>query len=95
MDTTSANRTEPLPPYVVIGFERDPDATPGHDHVVAVATRDPDGGETRWITSEVLAAITDGEQFVVAEDGLDAETLLERAPCPACDVVTLAVPDGS
>jgi hypothetical protein len=95
MNMSSVDVTDPLPPYLVIDLERDPDATPGHDHVVAVATRDPDGGETRWSGAEVLAAMRGGERFVVAEDGRGGETLLEPATCPACDAVTVVVRDDA
>jgi hypothetical protein len=61
----------------------------GHRHVTSVETRDPDGGSTRWTCVQVIAAIEDGERFVVAEDGHGALTLLEPAGCPACDVMTL------
>ena len=87
--------TDPLPPYLVVELVRASDALPGHDHVVAVATRDPDGGETRWTTVEAIAAIRDGERFVAAEDGLGGETIVEPSICPACPTVTLVVPDAS
>lgn len=77
---------EEWPPYVVVAIARDPDADPEHDHVVGVETRDPDGGETRWGSQEVIAALRDGERFVVDGDG---DATLEPAPCPACGRTTL------
>jgi hypothetical protein len=50
----------------------------GHIHVLAVETRDPDGGQTRWTTRQVIAALRDGERFVVSEDDQGRETLLRR-----------------
>jgi hypothetical protein len=74
------------PPYVVVSIGRDPEAGEDHDHVQAVETRDPDGGETHWGSQEVIAAIRDGERFVV--DG-DAGAELQPAACPACGRTTL------
>jgi hypothetical protein len=95
MASASSYPTEPLPPYFVVELERDPDVAPMHDHVVAVTTRDPDGGETRWDADEILAALRHGERFVAAETGQGGETLLESGKCPACDAVTLTVPQGA
>ena len=57
--------------------------------MTAVQTRDPDGVETRWRVVEVIAAIRDGERFVVGEDGRGVQTLLEPAICPRCPTITL------
>jgi len=40
---------------------------------------------------EVIAAIRDGERFVVAEDGHGKLTLLEPGLCPQCPFATLLV----
>lgn len=85
----SAGVTE-LPPYVVVCLDSDPTLeADGHRHVTAVQTRDPDGVETRWRVVEVIAAIRDGERFVVGEDGRGVQTLLEPAICPRCPTITL------
>lgn len=63
----------------------------GHEHVAWVETDDPDGGQTRWKPFEVIAAIRDGERFVVAEPAGGPETVLEPALCPACPLATLTV----
>ena len=86
-------RPDPIdpPPYLVTCLEADLAAGEGHDHVVAVETRDPDGGQTRWVTVEVIAAVRDGERFVV--DG-GRQTALEPAICPGCATVTLSVGPG-
>jgi hypothetical protein len=76
------------PPHVVVRIERDPPAGAGHDHVFAVETRDPDGGSTRWRSSDVIAAIREGERFVV-EDEHGRESVLEPALCPVCPRVTV------
>jgi hypothetical protein len=63
----------------------------GHEHVTFVDTRDPDGAQTRWKSVDVIAAIRDGAEFVVAEDGKGRRTLLQPALCPACPFATLEV----
>ena len=78
-------------PYVVLCLSDDPNAGSGHDHVAAIETRDPDGGSTRWTAIDVIAAIRDGERFVVGYDGRGQEALLEPGVCPACSRVTLIV----
>jgi hypothetical protein len=80
-----------VPPYEVMCIERAASAAEGHDHVIAVETRDPDGGQTRWATVEVIAAIREGEGFRVGEDRTAS---LEPAICPACASVTLVLPQG-
>jgi hypothetical protein len=75
------------PPYVVTCIEADRSAGVGHEHVVAIETQDPDGGQTRWSTAQVLAAVREGEHFLTA----DGRTSLELAACPRCATVTLAV----
>jgi len=80
-----------LPPYRVRCVQQDASGTDGHPHVSFIETRDPDGGQTRWTTVQVIAAVRDGERFVVADDGRGGETLLEPAVCSRCPTVTLAV----
>ena len=84
-----------VPPYVVTCLEQDSTAGAGHDHVVAVETRDPDGGSTRWRTVDVIAAARGGERFVVGKvEGEPAS--LQPAVCPTCAMVTLMVsPSGA
>jgi hypothetical protein len=81
------------PPYVVTCLEVDRGAGEGHEHVAAVETRDPDGGQTRWTTVQVIAAVREGERFVVG-DSDDARTSLEPAGCPRCSTATLRVSPG-
>ena len=78
-------------PYAVVCLSDEPNAGSGHDHVAAIETRDPDGGSTRWTAIDVIAAIRDGERFVVSDDGRGEEALLEPGICPACSRVTLVV----
>jgi hypothetical protein len=74
-------------------LEEDRAAGEGHVHVVAVETRDPDGGQTRWPTVEVIAAVRDGARFVMG--GRDrAHASLQPAICPGCATVTLVVTPG-
>ena len=56
----------------------------GHQHVVAIGTSDPDGGETRWQLADVLSALWDGEQFVTAASADDGPAALSPARCPIC-----------
>lgn len=80
-----------LPPNMVMCLEQAAWGPDGHPHVSFIETRDPDGHETRWSTVQVIAAVRDGERFVVADDGRGGETLLEPAVCARCPTVTLAV----
>jgi hypothetical protein len=82
------------PPYVVTCLDVDEAAGDGHQHVVAIETRDPDGGQTRWSTVQVIAALREGEQFVFRENER-AGTSMEPAVCAGCGTATLEVPpDG-
>lgn len=80
------------PPYEVTCLEEDGDAGTGHEHIVAIETRDPDGGQTRWSTVQVIAAVREGERFLVGEGA--AATSLEPAVCSACATATLKFPPG-
>ena len=82
---------EDAPPYVVVCISSDADAGEGHDHVEAVETRDPDGGITRWRAADVIAAIRDGQRFVVEDGERTSAVSLEPAVCPACARVTILV----
>jgi hypothetical protein len=79
------------PPYIVRCVEEDSAAGEGHEHVVAVETRDPDGGETRWSTVQVLAAVREGERFVIGDEADERLPSLVPARCPRCAIVTLSV----
>ena len=80
-----------LPPYRVHCVQQDASGSDGHPHVSFIETRDPDGGQTRWSTVQVIVAMRGGERFLVADDGQGGETLLEPAVCTRCSTVTLAV----
>ena len=90
MHTPASVGADEVPPYEVgcLDIEGESQGS-GHRHVTGVETKDPDGGSTRWSCAQVIAAIQDGERFVVAEDGHGAHTLLEPARCPACAMATL------
>jgi hypothetical protein len=79
------------PPYAVLCVDPDDEAGDGHIHVLAVETLDPDGGQTRWTTTQVLAALRDGERFVVAEDDSGRQTILRPVVCASCPTMTLVV----
>ncbi len=82
--------TGEAPPYVVVRFENDPEAGVGHDHVISIETRDPDGGTTSWQAVDVISALKEGERFVV--EGTDGvEGILEPALCPSCPLATVKV----
>lgn len=83
-----------VPPYEVLLLEGDPTAGDEHRHVIAVQTRDPDGGETRWAAVEVITALQDGERFVVGDAGEASTSVLEPGVCPACEKPTISVGPG-
>jgi hypothetical protein len=81
-----------LPPYSVLRVHLDEArAADGHRHVDYVETVDPDGGETRWTSVEVIAAIRDGERFVLDEG--EGHERLEPTLCPRCPMATLEATD--
>lgn len=87
-----AGRRDAVPWYVVLSIENDHAVEPsGHSHVIGLATRDPDGGETRWTLVQVIAAIRDGERFVVGEDPDDQAAAIEPTVCSRCPMATLVV----
>ena len=63
MHTPASVGADEVPPYEVgcLDIEGASKAS-GHRHGVAVETRDPDGGSTRWSSVQVIAAIEDGER---------------------------------
>lgn len=92
MNAPSSMGVDEVPPYAVACLELDARLEfGGHHHVTFIETQDPDGGRTRWSCVEVIAAIRDGERFVVAEDGHGKLTLLEPGLCPQCPFATLLV----
>lgn len=87
-----ASTRDSVPWYVVLSIEKDHAVEPsGHSHVLGLATRDPDGGETHWTLVQVIAAIRDGERFVVGEDPDDQGAAIEPTVCPRCPMATLVV----
>ena len=81
-----------LSPYEVACVELDPrlDAT-SHPHVAFIETRNPDGGRTRWSREQALAAIRQGERFVVVTGGNGMRVLMQPGLCPRCPFFTLLV----
>ena len=82
------------PPYEVLLLEEDPDQGEEHQHIIAIQTRDPDGGQTRWAAVQVISALQMGERFVVDDGDGQARSVLEPAVCPACEKLTIAVSAG-
>jgi hypothetical protein len=81
-----------VPWYAVLSIEKDRALeASGHSHVLGLATRDPDGGETHWTLVQVISAIRDGERFVVGEDPGDQSAAVEPTVCPRCPMATLVV----
>ena len=76
--------------YKVLCIEAEAGQAEGHDHVRFVETRDPDGAETRWKSVDVIAAIRDGAEFVIADDAGGRRTILEPAVCPNCALATVS-----
>lgn len=82
-----------IPPYQVRRVETDPAAAAaGHHHVSGVDTIDPDGGETHWTLVQVVAAVRDGERFVMGGEQGGQAVDLEPSACPRCRLVTLSDP---
>jgi hypothetical protein len=86
--------TDPVPDpthqVLCIGWDRGR-AADDHEHVRFVDTRDPDGSETRWNWIDVVSAIRDGAEFVVAADPGVRRAVLEPTLCPKCSLATLDV----
>ena len=80
----STGTTGEVPPYEVRCVELAAAGADGHEHVIAVGTNDPDGGETRWRLADVLAALQDGERFITPASSYDGTAELKAAPCPLC-----------
>lgn len=82
-----------IPPYEVRRVETDPAAAAaGHHHVSGVETVDPDGGQTQWTLVQVIAAVRDGERFIMGGGQGGQAVDLEPSVCPRCRLVTLSVP---
>lgn len=89
MSMAPARRPDELPPYTVLCVQLRPTGD-AHEHVHAIETTDPDGGNTRWEPAEVIAAIRAGERFVLFDDGHGSEVLLAMTRCHACPTTVLA-----
>ncbi len=88
----AAENLDQAPPYEVLLITVDPAlVADGHEHVVSVDTQDPDGGTTRWTPAEILTALGDGAEFVVADDGAGRRTRLAPSTCPICPTTTLGI----
>lgn len=78
-------------PYRVWCIETDDlDGVGDHRHVIALETAGADEGAFRWTLVQVIAAIRDGELFVVGGGARGQATVLEPAVCPRCPRATLA-----
>lgn len=95
MTSTRVNALGELPPYSVRCIHVDPAAeADGHQHVTAIETTDPDGGETRWSLVQVIEAVRNGERFV--SEATPGGQGIELGPlvCPRCSVATLSAASG-
>ncbi|HEX7171657.1 MAG TPA: hypothetical protein VF365_03495 [Candidatus Limnocylindria bacterium] len=96
MSIDDARPAGEIPPYQVRRVETDPAAAAaGHHHVSGVATVDPDGGETQWTLVQVIAAVRDGERFVMGGGQGGQAVDLEPSACPRCRLVTLSIPTAA
>ena len=87
-----AGMHDSVPWYVVLSIEKDHSVEgSGHSHVLGLATRDPDGGETHWTLVQVISAIRDGERFVVGEGPDEPGAEIDPTVCPRCPKATLVV----
>jgi hypothetical protein len=48
-----------------------------------------------WTQAEILAAVREGERFVLTEGDVVTDTILEVATCPACSQPTLRLPSST
>lgn len=87
LDAVAGNTAQPYRVWCVEGY--DVDGISDHRHVVAVETADADGRTMRWTLVRAIAAIRDGELFVVGGSGLGQATVVEPAVCPRCPQATL------
>lgn len=78
-----------MPPYEVRCVEVAEAGADGHEHVVAIGTTDPDGGETRWPLRDVLSALQGGERFITLASPEDEPAELRQARCPLCSEASL------
>lgn len=93
MSAEDAPSVGDIPPYEVRRVETDPAAAAaGHHHVSGVETVDPDGGQTQWTLVQVIAAVRDGERFIMGGGQGGQAVDLEPSVCPRCRLVTLSVP---
>lgn len=91
MEPTRRIKSDELPPYSVRRISVDLVAeSAGHHHVTDVETWDPDGGRTQWAVDAVIAAMRDGERFIVGGEDRGRTTELGPAVCPRCPMATLS-----
>ena len=97
MDALTAVAGSTAEPHRVWCVELDDiDGSATHRHVVALATSGADGRRSRWTIVQVIAAIREGELFVVGEGGRGQAAVLEPWICPHCRRATVIThPSGA
>ena len=60
-----------------------------HEHVIALEASGADERRQRWTIVQVIAAIRDGELFVVGDGRRGQAAVLEPSVCPICHRATV------
>lgn len=85
-------RTTSGKPLEVLKIDLDPESeADGHRHVSAIDTSDLDGRVRHWSLVQVIAAVRDGEHFVVTHASTGEVIELEPSVCPLCSMATLTL----
>lgn len=90
MDALSAAPGSAVQQHRVERLETEPAAgSDDHRHVVALETVDAAGRTFRWTLVQVIAAMRDGERFVLGGSTAGQAAALEPTVCPHCSRATL------
>ncbi len=81
LDAEAGNTAQPYRVWCVESY--DVDEVSDHRHVVAVETADAGGRTTRWTLVRAIAAIRDGELFVVGDAGWGRPRSSNRRSAPS------------
>jgi hypothetical protein len=96
METVAAAPGSAGEPNRVWCLETDGGGEPDeHRHVVALEASRADERRQRRTTVQVIAAIRDGELFVVGDGGRGQAAVLEPSVCPRCHRATLVTHPAS
>lgn len=85
MNPLTAETDSRAEPHRVWCVELDDAAEPtAHRHLVALEASGADGVRYRWTIVEVIAAIREGELFIVGEGEGEQAAVLEPSVCAVC-----------